>query len=102
MNDAMKDKLDITLRIADSKLALTIVPEEEPLLRAVAKEVNHAYEAYRRRFTDNTPQEILAKVTLLFAKGYLNLAEQARQTDELLGRFEADLDKILIGESAES
>lgn len=98
----MKDKLDITLHIADSKLALTIVPEEEPLLRAVAKEVNHAYEAYRRRFTDNTPQEILAKVTLLFAKGYLNLAEQARQTDELLGRFEADLDKILIGESAES
>ena len=98
----MKDKLDITLRIADSKLALTIVPEEEPLLRAVAKEVNHAYEAYRIRFTDNTPQEILAKVTLLFAKGYLNLAEQARQTDELLGRFEADLDKILIGESAES
>lgn len=98
----MKDKLDITLRIADAKLALTINPAEEPLLRAVAKEVNHAYEAYQKRFSENTPQEVLAMVTVLFAKGYLNLAEQTRQTEEFLGRFEADLDKLLIGESAKS
>ena len=63
----MKDKLDITLRVANTKLALTINPSEEPLLRAVADEVNHVYAAYEERFTENTPQEVLAKVTVLFA-----------------------------------
>ena len=96
----MKDKLDITLRVANTKLALTINPSEEPLLRAVADEVNHVYAAYEERFTENTPQEVLAKVTVRFAKGYLNLAAQSRRTEELLGQFEADLDKLLIGESA--
>lgn len=98
----MKDKLDITLRVADTKLELTINPKEELLLRNVANEVNRVYAEYSKRFTDSTPQEVLAKVTVLFAKGYLNLAEQTRQTDEFLGQFEADLDKMLIGESAKS
>lgn len=98
----MRDKLDITLRVANTKLELTINPKEEQLLRDVANEVNRVYAEYSKRFTENTPQEVLAKVTVLFAKGYLNLAAQTRQTDEFLGQFEADLDNILIGESAKS
>ena len=91
----MKDKLDITLRIGSTTLSLTIKPEEESLLRVVAKEVNHAYEAYEKRFAGSPSEEILAKVTLLFAKGYLNLSAQAREVDSVLGDFETDLNRLL-------
>lgn len=92
----MKDKLDINLRIADVALSLTINRDEEQLLREVAKEVNHVYKAYRERFGSSSPQEVLAKVTLLFAKGYLTLTSQAKQLDELLVRFDSDLDELLL------
>lgn len=93
----MKDKLDITLRLGDVTLSLTIKPEEEALLRNAAKEVNHAYESYQKRFSGSKADEIMAKVTLLFAKGYLNLSAQAQSADALLDSFEADLDKLLDG-----
>lgn len=91
----MKDKLDITLRVANVKLSLTIKPEEEELLREVAKEVNHAYESYQQRFSGTTAEETLAKVTLLFAKGYINLMSQTKQLESTLNGFEAHLDKLL-------
>ena len=93
----MKDKLDITLRIGNVRLSLTIRPEEEVLLREAAKEINHAYESYVRRFAGSETDEIMAKVTLLFAKGYLSL--QARQTEALLDSFESDIDRLLDGET---
>lgn len=95
VNDAMKDKLDITLRIGSVKLSLTIKPEEEAVLREVAKEVNHACESFRQRFPGSPENEIMAKVTVLFARGFLTLSAQARQAEEMLAVFENDLDRLL-------
>lgn len=92
----MTDKLDITLRIADVKLSLTINRDEEQLLRDVTKEVNHVFDAYKQRFGNSSNEEILAKVTLLFAKGYLTMTAQAKELDTLLGDFEKSLDNILL------
>lgn len=91
----MKDKLDITLRIGNVMLNLTIRPDEEAMLRGVAKEVNRAYESLQERFSGSPEDETMAKVTLLFAKGYLNLSAQVHQTEELLGNFENQLDLLL-------
>lgn len=91
----MKDKLDITLRIGNVRLSLTIKPEEEALLREVAREVNHAYESYQQRFAGSSADEIMAKVTLLFAKGYLNLSAQTKRTQQILDSFENQLDRML-------
>ncbi|MCM1292401.1 MAG: cell division protein ZapA [Bacteroides sp.] len=96
----MKDKLDITLRIGSSRLSLTIKPEEEAVLREVAKEVNHAYESFKQRFPGSPDSEIMAKVTLLFARGFLNLSAQAQRAEQFLGDFEAELDQMLIETSA--
>lgn len=98
----LRDKLDITLRIGDVTLSLTISPEEEAMLRQVAKEVNHAYSAYESRFQGSPANEILAKVTLLFAKGYLNLSAQAKRTEAILGDFEHQLDEILLETNPEA
>lgn len=91
----MNDKLNINLRIAGVAMSLSINREEEQLLRQVAKEVNHAYEAYASRFPESSDKEVLAKVTLLFAKGYLSQVAQSKELDEELSRFESDLDTLL-------
>lgn len=91
----MKDKLDIRLRIGSTSLSLNIFPEEEAMLREAAKEVNHAYDNYRKRFASSPSDEILAKVTLLFAKGYLSLSARAKELDTMLGDFENRLDRLL-------
>lgn len=94
----MKDKLDITLRIGKVSLSLTVKPEEEGVLRGVTKEVNRAFESFKERFPGSPDDEIMAKVTLLFARGFLNLSAQAEKTEELLDNFEQQLDSLLLGE----
>ncbi len=94
----MTDKLKINLRIADISMSLLINRDEEERLREVAKEVNHVYDAYTRRFPNSSSREVLAKVTLLFAKGYISMVAEQKELDELLGSFEADIDSLLEDE----
>lgn len=95
----MKDKLDITLRIGEEILTLNINRDEEATLRSAAKEINHAYDEYKKRFGNSSPQEVLAKVTLLFAKGYISTATKAKEIDRVLNDFDATLDRLLGVES---
>ncbi len=94
----MTDKLKINLRIADISMSLLINRDEEERLREVAKEVNHVYDAHTRRFPNSSSREMLAKVTLLFAKGYISMVAEQKELDELLGSFEADIDSLLEDE----
>lgn len=91
----MNDKLNINLRLAGTTLSLAINRDEEQLLREVAKEVNHAYETFRNRFPDSSDEVLLAKVTLLFAKGYLSQLAASKELDAELDRFENELDSLL-------
>ncbi len=91
----MTDKLNINLRIAGVVLPLSIHPDEEAHLREVAKEVNHVYKAYSTRFPGSSDKEVLAKVTLLFAKGYISQVNAAKELDAELDKFEDRLDSLL-------
>ncbi|MDE5838565.1 MAG: cell division protein ZapA [Paramuribaculum sp.] len=92
----MKDKIDINLRIADVALSLTINPDEERLLREAAKGINEAWSSWRSRFKTKSPAEVLAMVTLLFTKSYLDLKEQTQRTDEVLDSLERTIDMLLL------
>ncbi|MDE5801057.1 MAG: cell division protein ZapA [Paramuribaculum sp.] len=91
----MRDKLDINLRIADTKLSLTVNPDEEQFLREVAVEVNKVYDAYNSRIPGRSPQEVLAKVALLFARGYLSMSEQTKEVEQTLDGLDRQLDELL-------
>ncbi|MBO4955460.1 MAG: cell division protein ZapA [Muribaculaceae bacterium] len=93
--NAMRDKLDINLRIGETKLSLTINPADEEFLRDVTKEVNKVYKTYKSRFAGSTPEEVLAKVTLLFARGYLSMSAQAKEVENALDTFDTQLDALL-------
>lgn len=91
----MKDKLDITLKIAGVALSLNIDRSEEELLRQVAKQVNHAYQKYSEMFAGRASDEILAMVTLLFAKGFVQLKTQINELDGSLEDFDNRLSELL-------
>lgn len=93
----MKDKIDINLRIADVALSLSVKPDEEQLLREAAKGINDAWDIWREQFSQKSPGEVLAMVTLLFAKSYLALRAQADRAEELLANLEATIDTLLLG-----
>ncbi len=92
----MKDKLDINIKIKDIVLPVTISPEEEPLLREVDKQVNHIFKEYTKMFPHATDIEILARVTLLFAKGFVAQSVEVDKVEQMLKDFDSDLDRLLI------
>lgn len=92
----MKDRIDITLRIADVALSLKVKPEDEQQLREAAKDINDAWSLWRAKFADNSPTEVLAMVTLLFAKSYLALKAQSVRAEEMLAKLEDTIDSLLV------
>lgn len=95
----MKDILNITLRLGNVSLSLGVRRNEEATLREAAKHVNHAWEGFATRFEDKDPSEIMAMVTLLFAKGYVTATESNAETAKFLAQFEAELDELLLPDS---
>lgn len=93
----MKDKLDIHLRICDTTVGLTIAPEEEEILRKASKEVNEAWDVWRKRFPDSSAHKVMAMLTLLFAKGYLMAGSNMADAESIIDSFEESLDSILLG-----
>lgn len=91
----MKDKLDITLKIAGAELSINVDRSEEQLLRDVTKQVNHAYKKYSELFPDSPSKEVLAMVTLLFAKGFIQLKSQINELDSVLEDFDNNLSELL-------
>ena len=94
----MKDKLNITVRLADQPpIAMRDVSlAEEETIRRAEYNINRLWETWRLRFKDKSAGEVLAMVTLRFAQLYYSRQEQMENLDSLLDAFERDLDKSLI------
>ena len=94
----MKDKLNITVRLADQPpIAMRDVSlAEEETIRRAEYNINRLWETWRLRFKDKSAGEVLAMVTLRFAQLYYSRQEQMESLDSLLDAFERDLDRSLI------
>lgn len=91
----VKDKLNINLRVGDSALSMAISPEEEEVLREAAKEADRAWHSLHQRFAGLSTRDIMAMVSLLFAKAFVDHRRLDRQTEETLTQFEHELDRLL-------
>lgn len=63
----MNDKIKINLQIADANYPLTILREEEEIVREAAKQVNIRLNAYREHYKTLEPEKILAMVAYQFS-----------------------------------
>lgn len=91
----MKDKIEITLKVAGHALSMTVDPDQQDELRRAADEVNHAWDTFRHRFEGRSKDEILAMVTMLFAQAFVSLREENLRLEKVLTDFETRLDNIL-------
>lgn len=93
----MKDKLNITLRIADlPPMRIVISPEEEEIVRKAQQNVNLLWQRWSERFTDNTPGEILGMVAYRFAQMFYTAEAQIKEINSVAEDFEESLDKFLL------
>ena len=93
----MKDKLNITIRIAElPPFALQIDRMEEEMIRNAEYNVNKLWRTWRQRFTDKSSTEVLRMVAFQFAKLFTVLNRQADETVAVLDRFERQLDSLLL------
>ena len=63
----MNDKIKINLQMAGSTYPLTILREEEEMVREAAKQVDIRLNAYREHYQNVTPEKIIAMVAYQFA-----------------------------------
>jgi len=95
----MKDKLNITIRLADQPpIALHgITPEEEEVIREAEYNINRIWKSWSQRFNDKSSSEVLAMVTFRFAQLYFTQIREMDRLDKTLSGFEKTLDRLVIG-----
>ena len=72
----MNDKIKINLQMAGATDPLTILREEEEMVREAAKQVDIRLNAYREHYQNVTPEKIIAMVAYQFALENLKMKKR--------------------------
>lgn len=94
----MKDKLNITIKVADlAPLGMSVPYEGEEEIRQAEYYVNRAWEKWMAgKPRDKESKDILGMVAIHFTKLYIQEVKKNAGLNATLQRFEEDLDKILL------
>ncbi|MDE6154039.1 MAG: cell division protein ZapA [Muribaculaceae bacterium] len=91
----MKDKLNITIRIANQPpIPLTINRDEEEIIRQAEYNVNRLWSNWSERF-NTSPGALLAMVAFQFAKLHATQSVELARTVDTLNDLDAELDRLL-------
>lgn len=96
----MKDKLNISIRIADqpSFSLRDVTPGEEQAMREAEYNINQLWTRWCKLFKGKTPTEVLARVAFQYARLYYEQLRDIDDLDKTLSRFESDLDEIVVSD----
>lgn len=93
----MKDKLNITIRIAElPPFALQINRNEEEVIRNAEYNVNRLWRMWRSRFSDKSSTEVLGMVAFQFAKLFTVLNKQADDLNAVIDRLNSQFDDLIL------
>lgn len=91
----MKDKLNITIRIADqAPLPLSINPSEEGCIREAEDSINHLWVTWKERFQAG-PDKVMAMIAFQFAKLYTMQKKREKEALKMLQASEGELREVL-------
>ena len=89
----MNDKLNITIRIANqAPIPLVINRQDEEVIRMAEYNVNRLWTSWSTKFKSKSQMEVLSR----FAELFFTQGQAVKASQEVLGRFEEGLDKILL------
>ncbi|MEA3450698.1 MAG: cell division protein ZapA [Bacteroidota bacterium] len=71
-----EDKLNITIKIGETKLPLKINPSEEEQLRVAERIANEKYSKYKKIYTQLSEQKVLAMTIIDLARINIDLQEK--------------------------
>ncbi|MEX0813256.1 MAG: cell division protein ZapA [Chitinophagales bacterium] len=86
-----KDLININLLIADRPYPLKIKPEEEEMVRKVAKEINEKVKQFQNRYAAKDKQDYLAMCALMMG---VEKASNAKNKDSLGTEVAETIDDI--------
>lgn len=86
-----KDLININLLIADRPYPLKIKPEEEEMVRKVAKEINEKVKQFQDRYAAKDKQDYLAMCALMLG---VEKASNDRNKDSLGSELEQAIEDI--------
>lgn len=94
----MDNKKQINVRIADlAPIPIRVNIEDEKSVHLAEENVTHLWKVWSKRYGKEKSQlETLAMVAFKFAQLYYSDQELKSETNELLKRFEDDLDSIIL------
>jgi len=96
-DDAMNDKQNITIRIANqAPIPLSINREDEEMIRTAEYNVNRLWNSWSNRYKSKSPSEVLAMVAFRFAELFFAQNGAVKDAQEMFESFEARLDEILL------
>ncbi len=73
----MKDKLTITINIAEKRFPLKIERKEEEKIRKAAKMINDTLAQYKQKYREKDTNDYLSMVVLQFATKYVELDQSS-------------------------
>lgn len=94
----MKDKLNITIKVADlAPLGMSVPFEGEEDIRLAEYYVNRAWDKWMQsKPRDKDSKDILGMVAIHFTKLYIQELKKNESLDARLQEFEQRLDKLLL------
>lgn len=94
----MDNKKQIDVRIADlAPIPIRISIEEEESVHLAEENVTHLWKVWKKRYgKEKSPLETMAMVAFQFARLYYSDQALKNETNELLQRFENELDSIIL------
>ena len=94
----MKDKLNITIKVADlAPLGMSVPFEGEEDIRLAEYYVNRAWDNWlQSKPRDKDSKDILGMVAIHFTKLYIQELKKNESIDARLQEFEQRLDKLLL------
>lgn len=99
----MNDKLNITIRIANqAPIPLAIKREDEEIIRTAEYNVNRLWNSWSAKFKTKSPTEVLSMVAFRFAELFFTQSQALKATEQVIGSFEEELDKILLDVDSDS
>ena len=93
----MDNQKELNLRIADlAPISVSVGGEEESSWKDASDLINQLWQSWSRRFPNKPSKEILAMIALRFAQAFVVHGATEAETIQALGKFEKELDLLLV------